>query len=122
MTGERRTAEIARKPGRRRKPTPKAFSAYLVTWSDESSMPVGSVLIDKGTQIDRDWNVMNFETGVETGARGRRLARLCPDCRVNHSKIGILGHDGECGSDEVKDEARQELKHAEKRIEAADRG
>lgn len=101
-----------------RKSTPKQFSAYVVISSDEPSMPVGATLIDKGTLIYRDWNVMDFETGEETGATGQRLARLCPECRVTHKTIGVLGHDGECGSNDVKAEAQGELKHAKKRLEA----
>lgn len=96
--------------------TPKQFSAYVVTASDEPSMPVDSVLVDKGVDLVREWNVMNFETGVETGAVGQRLTRVCPDCRVQHGKIGVLGHDGECGSDDVKEEARQVIAHAMKRV------
>lgn len=95
--------------------TPKQFSAYVVTWSDEPAMRPGAVLIDKGALLQRDWNVMNFETGKETGATGLRLARVCPDCRVEHSMVGILGHDGECGAAEVKEEARQVLADAKKR-------
>lgn len=97
-----------------RKKTPKQFSAYIVTSSTVDSMPVGVVLIDKGSELVREWNVMNFETGVETGAVGQRLARVCPDCRTKHSKVGILGHHGECGSDAVRTEAQQELAHAKK--------
>lgn len=104
----------------RTRSTPKQFSAYLVTWSDQSSMPVGEILIDKGSQLQRDWNVVDFKTGIESGAVGRRLARLCPDCRVKHGMVGILGHDGDCGTADVKSEAQGELKHARKQqIEAA---
>ena len=97
--------------------TPKQFSAYVVTWSTVPEMPVGGVLVDKGALLQRDWNLINFETGVETGATGRRIARVCPDCRVKFSMVGMLGHDGDCGSDEVRSEAQAELKHAKKRIE-----
>lgn len=100
----------------RRKSTPKQFSAYLVTSSDEPSMAVGSVLIDKGALVVRDWHLMDFETGKETGAVGERLARLCAECRVEHKRVGILGHDGECGSDLVKEEARQVLADAKKHV------
>ena len=99
--------------------TPKTFSAYLVTWSDEPSMAVGSILIDKGTLLERDWNVVGFDDGKFTSAAGRRLSRLCTKCRLEHKKVGILGHDGECGSDDVKEEARQVLADAKKRIEAS---
>lgn len=98
----------------RKRATPKQFSAYVVTASDIETIPVDSILIDKGALVVRDWNVIDFETGVETAAVGERLARLCPECRVTHGKVGILGHDGECGSDAVKEEARQELAHAKK--------
>lgn len=97
----------------------KQCSAYLVTWSDEPSMAVGAVLIDSGNRLDRDWNVMNFKTGVETSAFGRRLSRLCPDCRHQHKKVGILGHDGDCGSDDVKQEGQQVLADAKKRVAAS---
>lgn len=94
--------------------TPKQFSAYLVVWSDEPSMPTGGVLIDKGALLERDWNVINFETGKTTSAVGRRLARLCPDCRTQHRVVGVLGHDGDCGSEQVRREAQQEIAHAKK--------
>ena len=97
---------------------PKTHSAYLVTASDEPTIKVGAILLDKGNRLHAEWNVVNFETGVETGAVGRRLSRICADCRVDHRAVGILGHDGECGSQEVKDEARQVLADAKKRIEA----
>ncbi len=99
-----------------KKKTPAAFSAYVITWSDEPAMPVSETVIDKGSRLERDWTVMNFETGKETGAVGRRLARLCPECRVIHGRAGILGHDGDCGSDEARDEAMQVLADAKKRI------
>lgn len=98
---------------------PKMFSAYVVTWSDEPKMPVGSVLIDKGNRHDAEWNIHDFKTDKSTGAVGRRLTRLCPECRVDHKRVGVLGHDGECGSDEVKEEARQVIADAKKRIEAS---
>lgn len=97
------------------------FSAYLVTWSDEAAMPVGVTLIDKGSRLEADWNLMDFKTGKQTSAVGRRLARLCPECRINFKQIGILGHDGDCGLDAVKDEAGQVIRDAAKRIEQADR-
>lgn len=97
---------------------PKQFSAYLVTWSEVDSMPVGGVIIDKGNRLDADWNFIEFATGIETGAVGRRLSRLCVECRIDHKRVGILGHDGPCGSDEVVTEAQQVLKDAKKRIEA----
>lgn len=96
--------------------TPKQFSVYVVTWSDVAEIDAGKILIDKGAQLERVWNWINFETGVETAAVGRRLARLCPECRVDHSRVGILGHDGECGSDDVKEEAQQVLADAKRRI------
>lgn len=98
-----------------KKLAPAEFSAYLVTWSDEPSMPVGNVLIDKGKRLEAEWNVHDFKTGEFTGATGVRLVRLCPDCRNEHSIVGSLGHDGNCGSDEVREEARQEIAHAKKR-------
>jgi len=100
-----------------RKTPPRQFSAYLVISSDEPSMPVGATLIDKGSRIYADWNVMDFTTGKETGAVGRRMSRLCRECRLDHKRVGILGHEGECGSEDVVAEARQELADAQKRIE-----
>lgn len=97
---------------------PKQFSAYLVIASDEPAMPVGATLIDKGALVQRDWNTMNFETGEETFAVGQRLARLCPECRVAHSMVGILGHDGDCGSEDVRSEGRQVLADSKKRVAA----
>lgn len=96
----------------------KQFSAYTVVTSDEPSMPVGATLIDKGSVIYRHWNVTDFATGKNTGAVGQRLSRLCVECRLDHKTIGILGHDGECGSEDVKTEAGQVLKDAAKRTEA----
>lgn len=101
-----------------RKTTPKAFSAYLVTSSWVDAMPVGAVLIDKGRLLDRDWTTMNFKTGEASSAVGKRLARVCPDCYVAHRRVGILGHDGDCGTDEVRDEAQQVLADAKKRVAA----
>lgn len=103
---------------RRTTATPKQFSAYIITHSDVPEIEVGEVLIDKGAQLDRVWNWINFDTGVETSATGRRLTRLCPECRVDHSIVGALGHDGECGSDEVRDEGRQVIADAKKRLAA----
>lgn len=97
--------------------TPKQFSAYVVTWSDVEGIEVGKVLIDKGAQLERVWNWMNFDSGAETSAVGQRLARLCPECKVDHSRVGILGHDGECGSEDAKTEAQQVLADAKKRVE-----
>lgn len=102
----------------RKTPTPKEFSAYLVTSSTVEQMPVGATLIDRGALLVRDWTMMNFTTGEETGAVGKRLARVCPDCRTKHNRVGILGHDGECGTDEVRDEAQQVLADAKKRVAA----
>ena len=101
-----------------RRAQPKQFSAYLVTWSDEPSMAVGAVLIDKGSLLERDWTVINWETDVTTAAVGRRLSRLCPECRIAHMMVGVLGHDGECGSDDVRSEAQQVLADAKKRVDA----
>jgi hypothetical protein len=81
-------------------------------------MPVDAVLIDKGALLERDWNVHDFNTGKDTGATGVRLARLCPECRTEHRMVGILGHDGECGTEPVKSEARQEIAHAKKKAKA----
>lgn len=97
---------------------PREFSAYLVTASDIEQMPVGAVLIDKGTLLVRDWHLMNFETGEQSSAVGQRLSRLCPECRTQHSKVGILGHDGECGTEPVREEAQQVLADAKKRAAA----
>lgn len=97
--------------------TPARFSAYLVTWSDEPSIPVGKILVDKGNRLEADWNVIDFKTEKTTRAVGRRIACLCPDCRVRHGMVGILGHDGDCGSDEVRAEAQGEIKHAARRFE-----
>lgn len=97
---------------------PKAFSAYVITWSDATGIEVGKVLIDKGVRLECIWNWINWETGVETSAVGRRLTRLCPECKVSHSMVGILGHDGECGGDDVRIEGQQVIADAKKRIEA----
>lgn len=96
----------------------KTSSAYLVTWSDQPAMPVGKILIDKGILLERTWTVMNFETGVETSAVGVRLARLCHTCRTKHSRIGLADHAGDCGSDEVKDQASAHLASEKRQREA----
>jgi hypothetical protein len=95
--------------------TPKQFSAYLVTWSDEPSIKAGAILIDKGARLECDWNVIDFNTGKTTSAAGVRLSRLCPECRVEHKRVGILGHDGDCGSEAAREEAQQVLADAKKR-------
>ena len=100
------------------KKTPAEFSAYLITHSDEPSMPVDAVLIDKGKLLERDWNVMNFASGETTSACGVRLLRLCPDCRTQHKAVGSLGHEGECGSEAVREEACQEIAHAKKQVKS----
>lgn len=76
--------------------TPKTFSAYRVTASTEPAMPVGSVLIDKGVRLERDWTVMDFETGAQTWAVAERVGRLCATCRVKFKRATPLDHDGEC--------------------------
>lgn len=101
-----------------RSKTPKQFSAYVITWSDQPSIEVGKVLIDKGAQLERDWHWINFETDAETSAVGRRLTRLCPECKVDHSMVGILGHDGECGTEDVRSEGQQVIADARKRVDA----
>jgi hypothetical protein len=100
------------------KAAPKQFSAYIIVSSDDPSMPVDSILIEKGALVVRDWTVMDFTTGESTGAVGQRIARLCPDCRVQHKSVGILGHDGDCGSEAAKSEGVAELRHAKKRVTA----
>src|SRR5512140_754348 len=69
-----------RKVGTGAMSTPKQFSAYYVTWSDEPAIPVRSVLIDKGNLLDREWITINFKTDVTTSATGVRIARLCATC------------------------------------------
>lgn len=101
-----------------RRGTPKQFSAYVVTWSDAEGIEVGKVLIDKGALLERDWHWINFETDAETSAIGRRLARLCPECKADHRMVGILGHDGECGTDDVRSEGQQVIADAKKRVDA----
>ena len=102
----------------RRSGTPKQHSAYLIVSSDEPAMAVGSIVLDKGAMLVRDWTLMDFTTEQETGAVGQRLARVCADCRVKHNIVGILGHDGECGSADVKAEGLAELRDAKKRLMA----
>lgn len=104
-----------------RRSKPKQFSAYLIAWSDQPAMPVGAVVVDKGARLERDWEFINFETDVLTCAGGRRIARLCPDCRHDHEMVGMLGHDGDCGSEEVRTEAQQELAHAKKQLGGGER-
>lgn len=97
---------------------PAQFSAYLVVASDVAEMPVGATLIDKGNRLIAEWNLMNFDTGEQTSAIGERLSRLCVTCRIEFKRVGILGHDGDCGTDPVNDEAKQVLRDAAKHIEA----
>lgn len=101
-----------------RKSTPKQFSAYLITASDIEQMPVGATIIDKGSVLLNEWNMINLKTGKDSHAVGHRLSRLCVDCRVTHKRVGILGHDGECGSEPVVEEAKQVLTDAKKRVAA----
>ena len=93
---------------------PAEFSAYLVTDSDNQSMPVGAVLIDKGKRLRMDWNTINFKTGDETFTTGVRIARLCAVCRLQHKVVGMLGHDGECGSEEVRTQVQEAFVAARK--------
>lgn len=79
--------------------TPANFSLYRITSSNAVGIDVGQLLIDKGKLLTRVWDFIDMKTGESTGAVGKRVGRLCVECRVKHRKAAPLGHEGEHGPD-----------------------
>lgn len=72
---------------------------YVVTASELSTTPVGTILVDKGQETHRTWHFFDQAVRAPKTITGKRRRRVCSTCAAEHQRFTPYGHDGPCAPD-----------------------
>jgi hypothetical protein len=80
-----------------RQEVPRYVYRYLVTASTESTVPVGTSLVDQRRELVKAWEFIDMVTGASSYFVGERRGRCCSECHALHRLARDYGHEGEHG-------------------------